>query len=380
MTSKLLSFFAILSGRYSIRVRMVWGFILSLFLATLLVNLLVYLITQHFYMYGLSPALLVPFPFIASFLCFFALFTHRIVKYVRTLAAGLQSIARGNLNYRLPLSREDELGSVARNINEMTEQLQRQMERERQLEQSKMELISGVSHDLRTPLTSVIGYLNLLKTDAVRDEDDRKRYLDTAYNKSQQLKKLVDDLFEYTRLIDGKAQWHFQQVDLDALLEQIVTEFEPIAAEQGVSVVKEAGPASVIVRTDIEKLVRAIDNMLINALKFSLKPGEVRVRLDDAPEQAVLTFTNRGTPITEEQERLLFERFYKVEPSRSDRGMPAGSGLGLSIAKQIVEMAGGRIGLHHDRGLFGFFIELPKEQPSAEHSRQQGKGGSDAGS
>lgn len=229
-----------------------------------------------------------------------------------------------------------------------------------------MELITSVSHDLRTPLTSIIGYLNLLQHDDYADLDEHKRYIRNAYNKTQQLKKLIDDLFEYTRLSGGAERLSLQTIDLNGLLEQIMGEFEPIALEQGLTVrhIRMAnGP--VYGKVDVEKWVRAVDNLLMNALKFSLRPGDITVRLSQRDGKIVLLVENEGEPVTREQEPLLFERFYKADPSRSGHSAAPGAGLGLSIARNIVELHGGRIGLHHEHGHFTFYIELPQEEQPA---------------
>ncbi|PYI56677.1 two-component sensor histidine kinase [Paenibacillus flagellatus] len=299
--------------------------------------------------------------FVCIFLFCFFLFMRGIVRNMRTLADGLMSIAGGDLDYRVPLSRHDELGEVARNINFMAERLKSMMDRERQIETSKMELITNVSHDLRTPLTSMIGYLNLLQQDDYRDLNEHKRYIRNAFNKSQQLKKLIDDLFEYTRLTSGSVRLARTPIDVGGLLEQIVTEFEPIAGEHGLRVKETREPGPAVANVDAEKLVRAIDNLLMNALKFSNKPGVIAVRLTASDGRIVIAVENWGKPVTKEQEQLLFERFYKAEPSRNDSDIAPGAGLGLSIARNIVELHGGRIGLRHRNGHFTFFIELPSE-------------------
>lgn len=340
---------------------MLWAFVLSIVFATtvntifeLLDNLLRHLFGFHFSNYT-SVGL-----FLLSFFFFFSLLTRHIVRYFKAIIDGIKSIADGNLSYRLPLSRTDELGNVAQNINNMAEKLQNQMEKERQLEKSKMELITYVSHDLRTPLTSIIGYLDLLKTKAFHNEKELEHYIDNAFNKTQQLKKLIDDLFEYTRLTGGDVRLSLQEVDINNLLAQLIIEFEPVAREQGIDLKKSLHSTPVMIRIDIEKIVRAIDNLLMNALKFSIRPGEIIVRLFVNGKQVILSIENIGSPICKEQEEQLFERFYKMEPSRNDKNMPSGSGLGLSITKNIIELHGGKVWLEHYDGLYKFCIEFAK--------------------
>lgn len=333
---------------------MFWSALLSFFLsilASIIIDKVLFLLTG--YTSGIVVILL-------AFITFFFMFTYPIVRYLRTLADGLMSIARGNLHFRIPVTHQDELGEVAKSINYMAEQLQNMIRKERQAEISKMELITNVSHDLRTPLTSLIGYLNLLQNDDTTDLDEHKRYINNAFNKSQQLKKLIDDLFEYTRLTSGNVHLTLQTVDFGELLKQIVNEFEPLATEHSLKVSTNRELRPILGRVDVEKIVRAIDNLLMNALKFSYKPGEIIVRLFERQSHIYFAVINEGKPITKEQESLLFERFYKAEASRNDNHMPPGSGLGLSIAKNIVELHGGVMGLNHQDGHYTFYMELPR--------------------
>lgn len=300
----------------------------------------------------------VEFAFIGTFIFCFIFFTRHIMRYIKALTDGLKSIADGNLSYRLPILRQDELGIVAQNINHMAEQLNERMERERQLEKSKMELITAVSHDIRTPLTSIIGYLDLLKSRTFQDEKEQERYIDNAFNKTQQLKKLIDDLFEYTRLSNRDVRLTYQEVDFNSLLEQMIIELEPVAKEQGVEIDKDMIPARYMIRIDVDKMVRAIDNLFMNALKFSVKPGDIKVSISQRNNRILLSIANYGKPITKEQEKHIFERFYQTESSTSDQRVPTGYGLGLSIAKQIVELHGGSIWLEHNEGYYEFCITL----------------------
>lgn len=351
-------------GKRSIRIQMLWAYVLSL-IFTLITSFLADLFLKTFLsevLLSLASGAL----FFFFFILFFFLWTRPIMRYFRTITDGLKSIASGNLSQRIPLARQDELGIVAHNINHMAEQLHQQLDKERLIEKSKMALITYVSHDLRTPLTSIMGYLDLLKNPALLSEEEQERFIGNAYNKTQQLKKLIDDLFEYTRLTNGDVRLVFQEVDFTSLLEQIISEFEPVAKEQHIAVIPLIIPVPVRLRLDIEKMVRAIDNLLSNALKFSIQPGQIKVQLTVVKKQAVLSIENLSSPITPEQEQQLFERFYKMEPSRNDHKWPSGSGLGLPIAKNIVEQHGGRIWLEHANGHYKFSIAIDLAANSQE--------------
>ncbi|MFD0714667.1 ATP-binding protein [Paenibacillus sp. GCM10027626] len=368
MIDKLWSF---LNARKSIRGKVLWAIVPSLFLATVTSSVFDNYVMTLMPVMGEITEKIVSFGFfIAAFVFFFLILTRQIVRYLKTIIGGLQLIAEGNLDHRIPQQRKDELGDVAENINHMAERLQSQLQRERLLEKSKMELITSISHDLRTPLTSIIGYLNLLKMHSFESEQEKERYIDNAFQKTEQLKKRIDDLFEYTRLANGDVRLMRMQVDLLNLLEQIITEFEPVAKERGLSIAhniaeqKSLSGAPVMVDIDIEMIVRAIDNLLMNALKFSINPGTVQVKLSIHEHHAVLSVENEGQPISKETETQLFERFYKGEVSRYDRNMPGGSGLGLSIARNIAELHGGRLWLEHRAGHYRFMLELSLAVPT----------------
>ncbi|MFH5185834.1 sensor histidine kinase [Paenibacillus sp. TAB 01] len=345
------------TGQKSIRLRMFWYLGFSLIIA-LVVTILAANVTnrlEHGYQLFYIPL----FAFTFAFFISFYLFTRLTVNYLLIISDGLIRIAEGNLNYRVPVLQEDELGTVARNINEMAKQLDRKIQKEREIEQSKMELITGISHDLRTPLTSIIGYLDLLQNKSYHSQAEQDRFIQNTHNKAVQLKKLIDDLFEYTRLTSGNPKLSMQTINMKELLEQLLFEFKPIAQEHELDLHQELPHEHVEACIDIEKFARAMDNLLMNALKFSVKPGQIAVSLQSSGSRLIITLQNKGRPISEEQERHLFDRFYMADESRSGQTVQAGSGLGLSIAKNIIELHGGSIALTHVSGVFTFSIELP---------------------
>ncbi|OZB90704.1 cell wall metabolism sensor histidine kinase WalK [Paenibacillus sp. XY044] len=344
-----------------IQVHILIRMVLSLIIATAINDLCILLflkILKWNVLRDIFPYFLTPLFFIIFTLTFFML-TRRIVKDLVHLEYGLQMISEGDLNYRVDVKRKDELGRVAHNINLMAQRLQQQIKKERELETSKMEMITGISHDLRTPLTSIIGYIELLRTNSFRDKEEYTRFVQNTYNKAVHLKKLLDDLFEYTRLTSTEPRLDLKPIDVFQLLDQLLFEFEPIAQENEITIVKEIGNSPAITLIDSEKMARAIDNLLLNALKYSLKPGNVRVMMKSDHRYITIEIENKGNPLTEEQEHKLFDRFYKVDHSRSSEGIQSGAGLGLSIARNIVELHGGNLTLHHMNHMFKFTLTLP---------------------
>lgn len=299
--------------------------------------------------------------FLLVFIVCFYWFASRKTRKIQQINRQLGEIASGDLNVRLSTRDQDELGIVSKNINAMAESLQRQLTKERKLEQSKMELITGVSHDLRTPLTSIIGYLDLLRSKAYQDEAEHDQFVKNTYSKTMQLKKLIDDLFEYTRLGSGDIELNRQTIDMTELLRQLTSEYEPIALDRGIAIDMELPEGALPAQVDSEKIVRALDNLLMNAIKFSVVPGTIAVGASSTGDggRIAIQVENTGQPITPEQEEQLFDRFYKTDAARGAGSRNDGSGLGLSIAKQIAELHGGTISLRHERGRYAFRLELP---------------------
>ncbi len=334
---------------------MIWTF-----LASIVVSMLVSI--------GIPRGLIFEIPvsmiaFFGTFTISFIVLTRSTIKYMQTLSAGLTVISGGNLHYRIPVVRQDELGHIAEHINFMAQRLESLIENERQVERSKMELITGVSHDLRTPLTSIIGYLGLLKEKAYQDEDEYERFVGNTHSKAIQLKTLIDELFEYTRLTQSEVMLDLEMIDLRELLSQMLVEIQPLAHDNGISIESLLHEHPLFIRVDPERIKRAVDNLLINALKFSVKPGVIRVVLSDRDRYVALFIQNEGEAITKEQEQKLFERFYKIDESRTSMNPQDGAGLGLSITRSIVERHGGKVYLEHSEGRFNFGVELPYAAP-----------------
>lgn len=276
-----------------------------------------------------------------TFLFSFYFITNKKMKYIEIVSDGLLEISRGNLDYRIKKYGDDELGSLANNINFMAEELNNKIENERKAERAKSELITNVSHDLRTPLTSIKGYLGLIKEKKYGSEEQLEEFLNIAYNKSEKLEVLINDLFEYTKLTSKGVSIDKQDIALNGLLEQLIDELVPISEENNISISEEFINEKVVVSIDPNKTVRVFENLLMNAIRYSLKPGQIKVKLTKEAGFALVSVQNKCDNLSEADLKKIFDRFYRVEKSRSsDTG---GSGLGLAIAKNIVQLQGGTI-------------------------------------
>ncbi|MBL0387259.1 HAMP domain-containing histidine kinase [Tumebacillus sp. ITR2] len=302
-----------------------------------------------------------PVPMVVFFAGFFISFywlSKRKVRYIGELADGLLLISEGQLEHRVPEISSDELGSLAQNINHMTNELQTKIEAERLAERMKNELITNVSHDLRTPLTSVMGYLRLLHEHRYESTEQLEEYVKVAYSKSEQLQGLIEDLFEFTKLSGPGVQLVKQEICVHDLLEQLIEEWVPLFEAEGLSVLRTLPEGHLFLPVDAEKLVRVLENLFSNVVKYSTKPGVVAITLRDTGDGAQFTIENHGEPLTSEELERLFDRFYRVEQARSSaRG---GSGLGLAIAQNIITLHGGRIWAESEGERVTFQVWLPR--------------------
>ncbi|MCT8976949.1 HAMP domain-containing histidine kinase [Clostridium sp. CX1] len=293
---------------------------------------------------------------LVTFLSSFYFITNKKMKYIEVVSKGLLEISKGNLDYRIKKYGNDELASLANNINFMAEELKNKIESERKSERAKSELITNVSHDLRTPLTSIKGYLSLIKDKKYSQDSQLEQYVNIAYSKSEKLEVLINDLFEYTKIANNGVSLEKQNIALNGLLEQLIDELVPISEENNVTISKEFVEEKVIVSVDPNKTMRVFENLLMNAIRYSLKPGKVKVVLYKEEQFALVKVQNNCDNITEEDLEKIFDRFYRVEKSRStDTG---GSGLGLAIAKNIVELQGGEIDVNYNNGYISFNIRF----------------------
>ncbi|MGE7933916.1 sensor histidine kinase [Viridibacillus arvi] len=277
------------------------------------------------------------------------------IKYLQHITDSVQNIANGKLGHTIEIKGNDELSQLAKNINYMSKELESKFEHERKIESAKNELITNISHDLRTPLTSIIGYVDLLRKNEYKDEEQLYDYLEIIYSKSQNFSQLINELFEYTKLTSPDLKLKFTEVELGGLLEQIIGEYLPILEKEGLDIQKSITEKDILVSMDIEKMIRVYDNLLMNAIQYSVKPSLIKIHLQIVGIKAVFTISNQTENLQVQDVSKLFERFYRGDKARKEDG---GSGIGLAITKRIIELHCGTIEADYKEGWLTFTIEF----------------------
>lgn len=281
---------------------------------------------------------------------------------LRHILAELHYIASGNFDHRIKANLTGDMNDVVNSINTLVESTVAAMDEERKIEQSKDELITNVSHDIRTPLTSIIGYLGLIEDKQYSSIEDLERYIHIAYEKALQMKVLVDDLFEYTKVRQPATPLNYTKLDLGKFLEQVAAEFELESARRKIEIEVIMKTDPLMVEVDVDKIVRVFGNLISNALKYGEKEGWIKIQADKVGSEAVISVINSGEKIPQEALEELFGRFYRLESSRSQQ--TGGTGLGLAIAQSIVALHGGYIYAESDDEETKFVMHLPLIQSS----------------
>ncbi len=299
------------------------------------------------------------FPNTMTILLLIYLSVRRKAEYIKNICAGIKIISEGNLNYRIGIKGYDELAILAKEINNMSLKLKNKIEEEKAAERLKSELITNVSHDLRTPLTSLIGYIQLAVNDNISSED-KDKYIKISLEKSKKLKSLIDDLFEYSKLESGGIKLEKARVNIVEIIEQSIGELSIQAKERDIKFNKNFKDSKLELTADPNKIARVFENIIENAIKYSVKGSNVNINLKEINESVIISFENIVDNITEEDIEKVFNRFYRMDESRSSG--TTGSGLGLAIAKSIVELHKGRIWAQSENGKFIINIEFNRNK------------------
>lgn len=287
----------------------------------------------------LPSVLAVAFPII----CFVVSFSARVnrrVRYVEYLSQEIQKIREEGFGRSMELQGDDEITQLCAVINEMSVQLREKEEREKRQEQSKDELITNVSHDLRSPLTSITGYVELLKETGPEDRQRFDEYIEVVERRLTGLNGLINELFEYTKLNSTNRFPDMEKRDVLELLRHILYEYKILMEAEGLTLSWQLRAESHAAYINTQQMVRVFQNLLDNARRYADRSAPVTVTAQNT-DRLHICITNRLMDARGIEPDRVFERFYCGDRARSN---PQSSGLGLAIVKRIVELHGGETG------------------------------------
>ncbi len=281
----------------------------------------------------------------------------RTVGYITPLA---ESIDKVYGRESAPISLPSELADVETKLNSIKYASLRGEQLAKEAEQRKNDLVVYLAHDLKTPLTSIIGYLSLLEEAPDMPADQRAKYTGIALDKACRLEQLINEFFEITRFNLQSVELDVGKIHLSVMLYQLADEFYPMLAEKNLTL-HTAIADDLTLYGDADKLARVLDNLLRNAVSYSYPDTAIELAAAQEDDTVCITVSNAGDPIAQPQLDRLFEKFFRLDAARQTRS--GGAGLGLAIAKQIVEMHGGSITAASDTARTRFTVLLPVGGP-----------------
>lgn len=295
---------------------------------------------------------------IGVFTLTFWLLQRKSFSYIDEILSAIKKISSGVFNTHIEVKGDNEFSEMAASINKMTEEIRNLMESERHAEKSKNEMITNIAHDLRTPLTSIIGYLDLINK---RDlpEDTKAEYIKIVYEKSKKLQDLIESLFSFTKTNSTKLVLNIGKIDIVKLLCQLMEEFYPNFEKEGISCSVNTNEDSCVIDGDGTLLARLFDNLINNAIKYGADGKRIDVKISVEKKVVKVSVINYGKVIPQNELPLIFDKFYRIDQARNSS--TGGTGLGLAIAKNITELHHGIIEVSSDLSGTAFSVTLQKE-------------------
>ena len=282
--------------------------------------------------------------------------TLKKIKAFNEIKVGVERIKSGDIYHTIEVEGKGELSMLAHDINSIADGLKNAVDSELKSERLKTELITNVSHDIRTPLTSIITYVDLLKQET--DPSKSREYIEVLDQKSQRLKTLTDDLFEAAKAASGSVAVNFESIDIVSLITQGLGELNDEIEESELEFRTSYPNEKLYVSADGKLLWRAVENLLSNIFKYALRGSRVYIDIEDMGSEVLISIKNISAYELNISADELMERFKRGDESRSSQG----SGLGLSIAKSLIDMQKGRFSVQVDGDLFKAMIYMPKNR------------------
>ncbi|MDZ4493139.1 sensor histidine kinase [Bacillus cereus] len=294
------------------------------------------------------------------------LVSRSVIKPIFVLKGATEKIKEGNLDFQIPVTSHDEIGQLNQGFEEMRKRLKESIEMQTQYEENRKELISNISHDLETPITSIIGYVEGIKDGVANTPEKMDKYLTTIHTKAKHMDTLIDELFLFSKLDLNRVPFQFETVELNMFMQELIEEMQMDLSKEGIEVNLQLHASPLYVTADCEKINRVISNLIHNSVKYMDKEEKkITVTVSSNNNKVIVKVMDNGSGIESDTLPYIFERFYRAEQSRNSS--TGGSGLGLAIAKQIVEEHGGKIWAESELGKgTSIFFSLEKVEECGE--------------
>lgn len=281
----------------------------------------------------------------------------KIFSYIYAISESADKLFDKNVEY---INLPPEMSEVEKKLNHFKIEAIKNEKLARENEEKKDELIVYLAHDIKTPLTSMIGYLSLLSEIKDMPEEQRNKYIDITLDKSYRLEDLINELFDVARFNSEKIILEKEELNLNLMLEQIIDDFYPVLKELNKKI-KFTPQEEIKLYGDPDKLSRVFNNLIKNAINYSSDDSNIDISAVKDEKNAIIKITNKGKQIPKEKLDRIFEKFYRLDSSRTSK--TGGSGLGLAIAKEIIELHHGKITASSTLKETNFTVILPIDKP-----------------
>ncbi|MCD8028988.1 MAG: HAMP domain-containing histidine kinase [Erysipelotrichaceae bacterium] len=316
------------------------------------------IIVGCFDLFGTPTEIIYFINFIISLILFLSIFFDLMditLNYISILSNKIQEVTKGDYSVDISIDYDDELGMLAANIIALANTLEQKekesiilkenerlaFDSERNAEKQKNDLITNVAHDLRTPLTTIVGYLELIKNKEDLTKEEIQKYSSVAYEKSKRLQAMMDDLFEFTSLNQADIKLNKSIINISELMMQIIDEFYASFQDHHLNPIVTMSHTHLYINGDGQLIAMVFDNLISNAIKYGDDDSDIEIEVMNDEQNITIKIINYGQTINEEDLPYIFNKFYRTDSSRSSS--TGGTGLGLAIAKNIVQMHGGQI-------------------------------------